>query len=179
MEEDFKNKNSKELKGKKYSKTDEQYLRYRKGSSMEIRGSLDESFANVFEYCNKNNKNQSSLDKFNEKYSPDLNKAALQVLIEENKDKKIIIDYLNPKLNDVENSQDIFSNKIFFNKLFQNDLSKELLFQYHNYFNVIISFIDSILYKINDNIHLLPYSIKSLCKIISLLIKKNFLKLNK
>ena len=174
LEEDFKTKNSKELKGKKYSKTDEQYLRYRKGSSMEIRGSLDESFANVFEYCNKNNKNQSSLDKFNEKYSPDLNKTALQALIEENKDKKIIIDYLNPKLNEVENSQDIFSNKIFFNKLFQNDLSKELLFQYHNYFNVIISFIDSILDKIINNFHLLPYSVKCLCKIISILITKKF-----
>ena len=43
---------------------------------------------------------------------------------------------------------------------------------------VIIKFINEILENILDNFHLLPYSIKCLCKIILLLVEKKFPSIN-
>ena len=111
---------------------------------------------------------------FNTKYILNLDKEELHKLININKDNQIIIDYLNPKFNECKNNSHIFSNIKFLKNLNKYSNSETILNKYQNNFNSILSFIDSILYKINDNIHLLPYSIKCLCKIISLLIKKKF-----
>ena len=111
---------------------------------------------------------------FNTKYILNLDKEELHKLININKDNQIIIDYLNPKFNECKNNSHIFSNIKFLENLNKYSNSETILNKYQNNFNSILSFIDSILYKINDNIHLLPYSIKCLCKIISLLIKKKF-----
>jgi len=50
---------------------------------------------------------------------------------------------------------------------------------YRTDFNLIVAYIEQILKNLIDNIHLLPYSVKCLCKIISLLITKKFPKINK
>ena len=63
-------------------------------------------------------------------------------------------------------------------KLYQSNNSTELLAQYQYYFNIFISFIDSIVDNLINNLHLLPYSVKCLCKIISSLIVKKFSSIN-
>ena len=53
-----------------------------------------------------------------------------------------------------------------------------LFAQYQSHFIIVISFINSIIDKIIHNFHLIPYSVKCLCKIISMLISKKFPTIN-
>ena len=120
----------------------------------------------------KEEKEENSDDKFNKfdkvfnkKYILNLDREELQKFIDKNKNNQIIIDYLNPKLKECMNSNHIFSNKFFTENLNKSKNSETLLNEYQNNFNSILSFIDSIIDKVAYNIHLLPYSIKCLCKI--------------
>ena len=110
---------------------------------------------------------------FNQKYSNSLDKNALQKLIEENKDIKKMHDYCSMKLNDCS-SKDIYANDTFKQNLYISELSDELSHYYGMYFYIVISFIDSLLDNIINNFCLIPYSVKCICKIISLLITKKF-----
>ena len=56
--------------------------------------------------------------------------------------------------------------------------SKKFYSKYQSCFLGVITFINSIIDKMLDNFHLLPYSIKCLCKIISILITKKFPSIN-
>ena len=102
---------------------------------------------------------------FNRKYIPNLDKKALKELIEENKDNKNMYDYLYTKLNECS-KKDIYTNENFLQNLYKCDLSDGLLVRYQTYFTVVINFIDSILDKRSNNFHLIPYSVKCICKII-------------
>ena len=58
--------------------------------------------------------------------------------------------------------------------MYLGEYSQELLLQYQEPFHEAISFINTIIDKILSNFHLLPYSVKCLCKIISILITNKF-----
>ena len=115
---------------------------------------------------------------FNRKYIPPLNKNALEKIIEENKNNKKLYDYCYSKLNDCYLNENMFSNRKLMENLYNCDYSQELLLKYQSHFIIAISFINSIIEKILDNFHLLPYSVKCLCKIISILITKKFPTIN-
>ena len=121
--------------------------------------------------------NQSEQINF-QKYLGVLDKNALERLIEENKNNKKIYDYCFSKLNESKSDEDIFSNKKFNDNLMYSIDSKKLLSKYKYFFIGVINFINSIIDKILDNFHLIPYSIKCLCKIISILILKKFPSIN-
>ena len=110
---------------------------------------------------------------FNQKYANSLDKNALKEIIEENKDNKNMYDYCSMKLNDCSNKS-IYTNGTFLQNLYISELSDELLHHYVIYFYIVISFIDSLLDNIINNFCLIPYSVKCICKIISLLITKKF-----
>ena len=111
---------------------------------------------------------------FNQKYIPSLDKNALENIMKENQNNKKMYDYCNSKIKDCERNNDYYSNKQYLEKLYKSDKSSELLLQYQYYFNVAKSIIDSIIDNLIKNLHLLPYSVKCLCKIISSLIVKKF-----
>ena len=69
---------------------------------------------------------------------------------------------------------DYFSNKTFFTKVFESKFSTDLLNEYQLNFMKVILIIKEIFNKLLTDLHLLPYSIKCLCKIILLLIRKKF-----
>ena len=119
------------------------------------------------------------VEKFNKFYVGILDKNEFQKLADKYKNNKKMYDFFNSKLNDFSsNNNDLYSNKAFFDNLYKISHSEDLLLQYQINFNIVISFIDSIIDKIIDNFHLLPYSVKCLCKIISLLITKKFPSIN-
>ena len=174
LRDDYIMQKRRDTKTKKKSKKDEGYIKYMRDSVDNSNNNIDESNASVI----RNKKQiQEDLENFNRKYVPDLDKNSLKHLIEDYKDNKKMYDYIFPKFEDCKN-KDIYSNQLLLDNLYKCQFSKELLFQYQYYFNIIIKFIDSILDKILKNIHLLPYSVKCLCKIISILITKKFPNIN-
>ena len=151
-------------------KMDENYLKYQNENS-----ATSESIS-AYDWSNnyRIKKLQTEQEIFNQKYIPFLNKESLQKLIDENKNNKNLYEFLYSKLNDCSINKDFYSNKKFMDNLYKNEYAHTLLFQYQFYFTIVINFIDTIIEKILNNFHLLPYSVKCLCKIISMLIVKKF-----
>ena len=168
---DFKILSKKSSKKKLKNKKDEGYSKYPNDnqntkSNLEKNSNIDQK------------KIQNELENFNQKYIPFLDKKALIKIIEDNKNNKKMYDYCNSKLNDCNTDDNYYSNKKLMDNLFKCEFSPQLLLRYKNYFVVAISFIDSIIENILNNYHLLPYSVKCLCKIISLSITKKFPNIN-
>ena len=168
LTEDYKRQSIKDPKMKKRMKRDEGYLKYPNDDRSESISLEDSTF------IRDKKKLQSEQENFNQKYIPPLDKNALQKIIEDKKHDKKIFDYCYSKLNECTPNKDIFSNKKLMDNLYNCEYSQELLLKYQNYFTIVINFINSIIEKILNNFHLLPYSVKCLCKIISILITKKF-----
>ena len=115
-------------------------------------------------------------DDFNKIYSIPMDRILLEKLINQYKDKdKKVYEYLILQYNKMEEDMNIYSNKNFKQKAYETkDLSYEILQSYQHDFIRIITFIEEILNKLVKNFHFLPYSVKCLCKIISILIRKKF-----
>ena len=95
---------------------------------------------------------------------------------EKNENMKNYIEY---QLNS-QSDNEIYSNKIFFSQMNNSSLySYEILMNYEKNFIKVINFINSILDNILENLDILPYSIKCVCKIISSLLEKKFKNINK
>ena len=165
LTDDYRRQSIKEIKGKRGSKFQNE------NSSKSL--SLED--ANVMR--NKK-KMQSQTEMFNKKYIPPLDKKALQKKIDEYKDNEKMKEYCNSQLKDCEKNEDIYSNKKLMENLYICDFSQELLLKYQSHFIIAIDFMNSIIDKILENFHLLPYSVKCLCKIISILITKRFPEIN-
>ena len=82
--------------------------------------------------------------------------------------------YFKFQLKFCETQDDYFSNKTFFKKIFESKYSTILLNEYQLDFMKVIIIIKEIFNKLLKDLHLLPYSVKCLCKIILLLIRKKF-----
>ena len=119
-------------------------------------------------------KAQREQEQFNQKYIPNLDKKTLIKIIDENKDDKDMHDYLYPKLSTCGNSENIFTNERLLTFLNKYKHPERLLFIYQNHFMIVINFLDQIIDNIVNNFHLVPYSIKCLCRIISELISRKF-----
>ena len=128
---------------------------------------------------NYKNVNQSEKEEeFNKIYSIPMDRALLEKLINQYKDKdKKVYEYLILQLNKMEDVN-IYSNNNFKRKAYETrNLSYEIIQSYQLDFIRIITFIEEILDKLIKNFHFLPYSVKCLCKIISILIRKKFPKI--
>ena len=119
-------------------------------------------------------KQQKEQEYFNQKYIPNLDKKNLLKLIEENKNEKYIHDYLYPKLSTCGKEETIFANEKMLSILNKYKHPEQLLFIYQNYFMIVINFLDQIIKNILGNLHLVPYSIKCLCRTISEFITQKF-----
>ena len=143
-------------------------IKFAKNKEINIKDSI-----NIFE----KKKSQEFQENFASKYIPNIDQDEIKKIITK-ENNQLINDYLNPKLNECLKDCDIFSNNKFLCNLLGTSSLAKTLEIYQNSFYIIISFIDSILDKIIDNLYLLPYSVKCLCKIISLFINKKFPKIN-
>ena len=117
---------------------------------------------------------------FNMKYIPTLEKESVKKFIQEYKveTKQSMFDLYSSQLNHSSN-QSLYSNQNLLVNMNKFKISDKLLYIYQNNFMRVINFLDLILEKIIKNFHLLPYSIKCFCKIISLLISKKFPNISK
>ena len=97
-----------------------------------------------------------------------------------NLDNKLFEQFI--KLQPIENENDdnnIFSNGEFFKLMNTNsDNAHDILKEFESNFLKLINFLDSLFETIIENLDLLPYSIKCICKIISILLEKKFPNIN-
>ena len=119
-------------------------------------------------------KEQSEQENFNKNYIPNLDKSALIRLIEENKGDKNIYEYLNSKIPNCEKANKIFSNERLFSFFSKYKKPEGLIILYQHQFMIVKEFIEKIFKNILDNIHIIPYPIKYLCRIISEFIRQKF-----
>ena len=184
IEKKNKSKNSSNTKGKNKNKNIEEKIDvYRKNPSENYDQSNTcdlLSFTSSFteEYDNEESFNKEKLDKessklFSEKYTPDLTSKDLKENIDLTDDIRMK-NYFQFQLKFCQNNGDYFSNKTFMGKIFESKFSTDLLNEYQLNFMRVILIIKEIFNKLLSELHLLPYSIKCLCKIILLLIRKKF-----
>ena len=128
------------------------------------------------------NKNQIDNETFLARYIPDLMKPDLETLIKKFKEEgnNKMITYLQMQINEIDKRKipTLFSNKLFMKNLLGLEISSQVLSLYQNDFSQALIYVEDIIKNLITNLHLLPYSIKSLCKIISILIKKKFKNIN-
>ena len=144
---------------------------YKKGTSNE-NNSESESLETSIVRDKK--KEQNDQENFNKNYIPNLDKKNFIELIEKTKTDKYLSDYLYPKLAACEKDEKIFSNEKLLNRFSSFKKPEELLVIYQNSFMIVINFLDKIINSIKNNFHLVPYSIKCICRIISETITKKF-----
>ena len=139
------------------------------------REAMNKNLRILYETASKKNKKiKEEQEIFKKKYCPMLDKRALEQIINENKNSTKMNEFLNEKLKDLDSSPEIYSNSVLMTNLYGSNYLVQLLLIYEKYFSSVTEFIDNIFENILNNLHLLPYSVKCLCKIISLLIKKKF-----
>jgi len=123
-----------------------------------------------------------SIEEFTKKYIGSLAINDIKKLIvEKYNNNQNMKDYCtNQLINCGQNiiNRDYYSNKIFMERLYCTQNSRDIQFLYQNDFLKITEIIEQIISNIKNNIYLLPYSLKCLCKIISILITNRFPDIN-
>ena len=121
--------------------------------------------------------NNKSIEKEEEsflyKYIPDLNKKELINFIQKEENENIKQFIIN-QLTELVNDELIYSNTNFLNEVYSYNDPSTILNYYQKDFKSCIDIIKEIFNILNENIHLIPFSVKCICKIISILIKKKF-----
>ena len=118
---------------------------------------------------------QKNYEKFNSKYLKQLPLSELEKI-------KLTLGENNPDINDyindlIQNAKDdnYYSISELMKKFQSNDIfSGKLIALYMNKFFIIKNFLDKFISSIEQNLNVLPYYIKCICKIISALIQKKF-----
>ena len=122
--------------------------------------------------CNKRN------EIFIQKYIPEMGIKDFQTRAEEAKKENNINLYkyfkkLEKDITSYEN-EDLYCTKILTNNMLQTNYPTYILSFYLNDFLEVVSFINQLIDDLMKNILLLPNSIKSICKVISMLIRNKF-----
>ena len=160
----MKKKKEKEMKEKKTkNKTNNNYLND---------SSLD------FSILKSNNKEQQEEENFfYVTYISDLKIKDLKEKMKNlNEDMKI---YIQKQIDESENNEDIYSNSRFLESVYNSSDPNEVLNYYQKDFMNCIEIIKDIFNSLNQYIHLVPFSVKCICKIISILIKRKFKNISK
>ena len=120
---------------------------------------------------------------FNQKYIADINIKEFQMRADNAKKKNKIhlYEYYNKLINEVSSNKDkdIYSISTLMKNMLATNLPTHMFSYYLNDFLETISFIDKLIEDLKKNILLLPNSVKYICKIISILIKKKFKNISK
>ena len=115
--------------------------------------------------------------KINSEYNEYLTQDKLIKKYEENKDNIELRDFYEYQLEQINDDQDIFSNKGLIEVLNEECFAEEkneIAMKYIKNFIYIKENIDNIIQALIDKLTSIPYTIKCICKIISILIIKKF-----
>jgi len=171
IENDLKNKN------KNLSSVEDIIFSSYTGNSVNEEDDKNSKKDNYFENYLNNNKKTSEL--FKSKYMPNLNKKELENIHDNYKEQENMSEYINKFIIECDNDPDLFSNEKLINQIFNETYSNLLMTFYRIDFLKLIDLLDLFIESILSSIQLLPYSIKCLCKLISILVKNKFPEIKK
>ena len=109
---------------------------------------------------------------FNSKYLTNVDKNELLKLLNDFKKNKNMYDYIELQLKKCNDSPKIYTNDRFYKNIFDSPISNEVLALYQIDFFRVMNSINELFSNFFNNSYLIPYSVKCICKIISLLLKK-------
>ena len=121
----------------------------------------------------ESNKEKEDEKMFKNKYIKSLKEEDLKMFLSEYEKKEKnnnIKDFINDISNSIKSSSNLYNTEIF-SKNINNDISLNL---YKIYYFKISEYLDIILDNLLKNLDILPYPIKCICKIISILLEKQF-----
>ena len=119
--------------------------------------------------------NKDSLDEgetFLTKYLIELKKCDLIDKLNE-ETCEIMKNFIQEQLKGMD-SDEKYSNSKFLDEIQKSKETEKLLYNYKKNFYIVIEIINKIIKKFNETIDLIPYTIKYICKIISVSLKKKF-----
>ena len=111
---------------------------------------------------------------FTSKYIISFSKEEYTLLLSKNQENKIMNDFLSSQSQACMDNPNIFSNETLLKNVFQLEHSKEILASYQIDFTKTIKILDEFLKSLFNYLYLLPYSVKCICKIIILMIRRKF-----
>ena len=148
-------------KGRKGSTDNNRYNRniYDSNLSFEIQdGTVDNEFF------------KSYISLFNNEY--------LKNFLSKNESNKPMADYINYHIKENEKKKNLYFPEAFYRKNKDESLFEEIMNEYQKNFDIIINLMNDLFKNLLNNLYLLPYSIKCICKMIFHLIKKKFKSFN-
>ena len=107
------------------------------------------------------------------KYLSDLNKKQLLDILEKEKN-DIMQKYICEQLDIMKNDDKLYGNSKFCENLQKTQEFEKVLYNYLKNLNIVTDILKRIVQKFNECFELIPYSIKYICKIISISVKKKF-----
>ena len=123
------------------------------------------------------NKEQEEENYFYDHYISDLKIKDLKEKMKNlNEDMKV---YIQKIIDESENDENIYSNTVFLELVYNSADPNEVLSYYQQDFMNCIGIIKDIFNLLNQYIHLVPFSVKCICKIISILIQRKFKNISK
>ena len=124
----------------------------------------------------KNSKaKQKQMNEFNNKYMIDIN---FEKDLKKKEDDNEILEFYNKSIIKRKNAFIEQLSRFYNETINEYEYKNEILLFYQNDFNIVTDFIESFLKNLLNNISIIPYSIKIICKIISILILKKFPKIS-
>ena len=119
-----------------------------------------------------------SENKFYNKNIISMNSDYFQKLILNNKSNTKLVEYLLYHMSESDKKKNMYIPELFLKKNIDDSVYQETLNEYTKNFDKIKNIIDELFKNLLNNLYLLPYSIKCICKIIFGLIKKQYQRLN-
>ena len=173
------NDKKKEIEKKQKNEIQEQNKMFK----MKISNSMDNSLSSsTINFGNENeNENDVSMNedcsfdgkKFLSKYIIELNKKDL-INILNKESNEIMKNFIREQLERMKDQEKFYGNSIFLDETQKSDDIEKILYNYQKNFYIVIDILSKIIKKLNDNLEIIPYNIKYICKLIIISLKKQF-----
>ena len=136
---------------------------------------LNNSSNDTIDLSFRENDNDENINESNfiGKYIPDITKKDLITKLQKEKNENMK-SYILKQLTEYGNDDTLYSNSSFIYEVYKSDEPTKVLNFYQRDFTTCTEFIIKIFNLLTENIHLIPHSIRYICKIISILIKQKF-----
>ena len=144
--------------------------------SIKDQNKSENSFGSFDGIEDSNEKLHKETEQFLIKYIPDLTRKELQNLLYKYENDPQMTDYIIKQLNEYKTTSNdsLFSNSAFMEEVYKSPYARQVIGTYQSYFSVVIDVIIRLLDNFNQNLSIIPDSLRYLSKIIEILIRKKF-----